>query len=83
MSNDKNGKSVEELADEDLDKVAGGLTLEEFLKYENYVCAFKVRNNCSGCGNELEDSCLLWLGDEEIYNMFCGNPDAICQLYKM
>ena len=72
----------EELPDDALDQVAGGMTLNDLPKYSSYVCAFESRNNCDNCNNYYEDNCPQQLDHEEIYKMFGGNPNATCQYFK-
>ena len=68
----------EELPDDALDKVAGGMDLNDFPKYISYSRAFMSKNDCDNCNNYYEDNCPQQLDLEEIYKMFRGNPNATC-----
>ncbi len=74
-------ENKKELADEALEKVAGGLEPSENYKMFVFRKAF-ADNNCYGCSMESSDVCFLWLDDKELYNMFGGNPNAKCQYFK-
>ncbi len=86
MNDNENIKRMEALPDEALEKVAGGtktVGFEDFA-YEPYALAFKRRNNCQGCSNYCKENCprQLDIGYKEFYNMFGGDPKAMCPNFK-
>ena len=88
MENNENKKSLEALPDEVLDRVSGGTVYYNDRSYVDtegpkmlaYVQDF-ARRNCCGCSMD-SANCILELSDKEIYTMFGGNPNAMCQFYS-
>ena len=86
MNENDNKKAPQALPDEALEKVAGGMKMgspEGFIKYRPYALAFDSRNNCDNCSNYYEENCpRLDIDYEGFYNMFGGDPNAMCQYYR-
>ena len=78
MENSENKKTLEELADEALDKVAGGITDDGFFEIISFRNNFISRNNCTSCGSYYRSNCLLKLTVEGLYNKFGGDNNAMC-----
>lgn len=81
MNGNENKRSSEELADEALDKVSGGMTASELMEYINFVKQFKRNNNCDSC-QLYWDCTTLEMDHEDVYAMFDGNPNAKCPNFK-
>lgn len=81
MNNNENKKVSEELADEALDKVAGGMTASELMEYINFVKQFRNNSNCDNC-RSYWDCAILDMDHEDVYTMFGGNPNAKCPNFK-
>ena len=77
--NDNKTKLVppEALPDDALDQVAGGI-FDDLTEYLSFSSAFRSRNDCYNCNNDMEDNCPRLLGHEGFYKMFDGNPNATC-----
>ena len=78
MSDSENKKAPEELADEALDQVAGGITDDGFFEIISFRNNFINRNNCTSSNSYYRSNCLLKLTVEGLYDKFGGDNNAMC-----
>ena len=81
MGDSESRKVPEELADEALGNVAGGMTASDLMKYINFVKQFKNNSNCYNC-RSYWDCTILDMDYEDVFAMFNGDPNAKCSNFK-